>query len=781
MATAVTRRRAERQRTLWVALCLLHLLLAAGAQAADHPGNAAAVNTTVASSTAGSATSSALPAAPVKRASVPPGCRTFYAHGTARPDKDGEEYTVQLLWREHAVPDAAGRWTLAVNVTATEDARVMLSSAARVLPGQPRYELVLGAHANESKLLVHADHHIRGSPSPVAPLLHQPLFEAGSLQLWLRWRTDEAADGNKTGRLEVEAQPADASAKLTLFTYETTQPLQVEAFSFGSTRPGDVAFTVCKACTAREGGEAGGSEHAAADHGLGVPGCRSLLLHKTGLLHTHTLAAGWADIADGHGRLQFWARASTDVEVLVSERLHSRRGEAVHHVVFGGDFNTKTWVTAMVGRAAVTSTPTLLSDSQFRPLWVSVPPHGRGVVKAGTGDVHHHNSTRETGQARELISWANPNAPAAPNFVTFATYRNRLVHVLIDCDKSPSLPAVNQSESEVGLLEAVRGSVAAAFASPRAPHSAAPTLQMDIERLAVHNGSVTATGTLMQEWQYGNDTGIAWNPAWFRGMLKSQYWLADMEEVLDNNAISDLMVVSSASGGKSWLKLVPGPIQVNYDKKISLNFHLHLKLPCKHDENQDTLSCSIMATLNSKSNSCIEISTCSVDQKWNVDWNVVELSKDCGKCNLSLTVRTKYHNQEKYRLSPQSTFDTGILQWINIFLTVLALITLCIEYHPQSSKVDSFLSLPKKIIRKFSKFYHQDFQDETCIVAYDGGAAHIYEAEDSDDLNTDDDKRNKFKPQPAKQIYSVFQQQKVPIALLILSVCLAVIDLFTKL
>lgn len=73
----------------------------------------------------------------------------------------------------------------------------------------------------------------------------------------------------------------------------------------------------------------------------------------------------------------------------------------------------------------------------------------------------------------------------------------------------------------------------------------------------------------------------------------------------------------------------------------------------------------------------------------------------------------------------------------------------------------------------------QDFRDEReCIVAYEGGAAHINNP-DPEDLNSDVEDKNKVKPQPEN--YLVFKQQKIPIVLLSLSLCLSVTDLLMKL
>lgn len=80
------------------------------------------------------------------------------------------------------------------------------------------------------------------------------------------------------------------------------------------------------------------------------------------------------------------------------------------------------------------------SSAQFRPLWLKVAPAGR--LSVGAGDVsenekHHHDdngftSANAADPPRELFSWQHPRRPE-PKFVSFQTYRQRLVHVLIDC------------------------------------------------------------------------------------------------------------------------------------------------------------------------------------------------------------------------------------------------------------------------------------------------------------------------------------------------------------
>lgn len=134
----------------------------------------------------------------------------------------------------------------------------------------------------------------------------------------------------------------------------------------------------------------------------------------------------WDDMLDHHGRLKFWARASTDVEVVagLSPDMH-RDDDSLYHVVFGGDFNTRCWALEWgpqsVHRVAQTNTPALLSAAEFRPLWLSV---SHGELRAGAGA--HQNQTRD------ILShhYGHPNAP---KFVTFATYRQRAVHILVDC------------------------------------------------------------------------------------------------------------------------------------------------------------------------------------------------------------------------------------------------------------------------------------------------------------------------------------------------------------
>lgn len=41
----------------------------------------------------------------------------------------------------------------------------------------------------------------------------------------------------------------------------------------------------------------------------------------------HSLAIGWSDAVDEQGRLQFWAKAAADVEVLVTDKLHLKHDD----------------------------------------------------------------------------------------------------------------------------------------------------------------------------------------------------------------------------------------------------------------------------------------------------------------------------------------------------------------------------------------------------------------------------------------------------------------------
>lgn len=100
---------------------------------------------------------------------------------------------------------------------------------------------------------------------------------------------------------------------------------------------------------------------------VGVAGCRSLLVYvHSSHARIHNLGVAWPDIADGHGRLHFWARASTDVEVDVGERVNTGGSEHSYHAVFGGDFNSRSWAVYGRKRVAVVESAALLSDFQAR-------------------------------------------------------------------------------------------------------------------------------------------------------------------------------------------------------------------------------------------------------------------------------------------------------------------------------------------------------------------------------------------------------------------------------
>lgn len=79
----------------------------------------------------------------------------------------------------------------------------MLGSAARVLPGQARYEVVLAERAAGCRLVDQAAK-VNATPDATANA-SLPLFDDGELQMWLTWTTtaDSRPFGNGTGAAAV--------------------------------------------------------------------------------------------------------------------------------------------------------------------------------------------------------------------------------------------------------------------------------------------------------------------------------------------------------------------------------------------------------------------------------------------------------------------------------------------------------------------------------------------------------------------------------------------------
>ncbi|KAK3908006.1 Sorting nexin-1 [Frankliniella fusca] len=670
-------------------------------------------------------------------------CRTFYAHGSAgAAGADGLEYTTLLLWREHAVrappaapggadpggPGGPGTRTLSVNVTGTEGARVMLGAAARALPGQPHYELVLGATANASRLLAHGAHHDHGASKTTSPsgasasasvsASNAPLFEEGVLQLWLSW-TVTGHGANATGRLEVTALPAGGSAPLLLFNYTTTKPIQVETFSFGSTVPGDVAFRVCR--HGGGGGQghgqgSGGSGAGATDSkvadshpqpgapaGLGVPGCRSLLVHVQGdYSKVHNLAMDWAHMTHGHSHLQFWARAATDVEVLVSDRLHLKRGDPKYHVVYGGDFNTKSWAIGFENSAR----------KAFRPLWLSVSSHG--LLKAGSGDIRgkNKNHTDAAQDAITLLSWQHPRPPA-PMFVTFATYRQRMVHILIDCAESPSLAPAPSYPSD--MIEAVRSALASALAS---------SLELNLERLSIHNGTLSASGTIQQELSHFT---MQWHPHWFEEVKRIQFWIDDFDKSLQSGTATSITSLSE----KAEFNLGAGTLEVNANRTILWKLPLHLQIPCKHNKENSSETCSLEFLIKSAAKDVKVTASKTAVHKWTLDWHILPHN---GSFHLHLTASSRSQLENQLVAGTLSTpliqqrHNNAWLKWISTF-SLLASLVLIILANKELLYTRFQQSWLLKAVARSKKtttsHWQRDTDDKTLIVGYDGRSASI--------------------------------------------------------
>lgn len=773
-------------------MCRLRLFVVVVLVLARGGPSLAAVLTDTANTNTTTTAADSVPSSTPSSASSPPHprCRTFFAHGDTAA-KDGAEYSAVLLWREHAVLDAAtATWTLAVNVTATEGARIMLGSAARALPGQPHYELVLGATTGGSRLRVHAAASVA---STAASKLR--LFEEGDLQVWLRWRLagGHAAAAASTALLEVSVLPAGGAAPTLLFSYNTSKPIQLETFSFGSSTPGDVAFTVCTS----GGGAAPGGDRVASNvtehhHGgaLGVPGCRSLLVHvQSSHANVHNLAVGWSETADQHGRLQFWARASTDVEVEVSERLHLRRGDPKYRVVFGGDFNSHTWAVSERGaRVAVADTPALLSDFQYRPLWLSVSPHA--VLAAGTGELHndHNHTTGHGGHgdqgSHRLLAWTHPHGPS-PMFVSFATFRQRQVHFLIDCVESPSRPgAAATPPFPADLRDVVRNSVASSLASPA---RAAPALLIDVERLALHNGTLSASGTLVQELRHTG--GLKWNPDWFDGVKKIQFWPTDEEGFEGGRELNKPSIAAFRSDAKGKARLETGPIEVDAKRKIRWNFPISLKMPCIENEAELVISCSISFQLNSSSEAIDFQTKTSEDfeRKWKTEWHIVPTIKTNNSI-ITLKVTSINHRKLNQAVSPPYTLQSrhaGLLSTMSIILIITALITIMsgnkqLTSHRYSQYILKQISVWPK---KFSEWPGKDIWNRHAIVGYEGDTVQIMhlDSETSQIASHENQEPSQFHSKElCEQKEHSFLRMLLVVALLISSLFLSILDLYMR-